>query len=208
MCALKKNMGFQMGSSCFSFGRERSTAFFVLVTSDLGLEEQKWELLFSAVFHGDEKIPSSGHGVSLPPAHPDTSFRASSSQVTHFLFHWGLSLCKKSDEFSGVVLPYPLGAFVFQMRFDLFSKIGKFPRVGENAVWLGWTSDIGRGRALEWEQDWIGSKPEQRFYHQRRSNCSLAPGVMPKWSVHSFREKHLQTNLLHPAESKGLSSRG
>ena len=126
------------------------------------------------MFRGGEKTPSSGHGLSLPPAHPGTSWRASSSWITYFLVHQGLSFCKKSDEFSGVLLPGLLSAFAFQMRFGVFRRISKWPRRGANTVRWGWTSDISRGRAPEWEQGWLDSKPEQRFCHQRRSRCSLA----------------------------------
>lgn len=62
----------------------------------------------------NEKIPSSEHGLCLLPAHPDTALRAGGSLI-YFLFHWGLSLRKKSDEFSDVVLPCLLSAFAFPM---------------------------------------------------------------------------------------------
>lgn len=143
MCGLKKNMGFQMRSSfwCCSFRCERCTAFFVLVTSDLGLEAQKWELLVSAVFRGDERIPSSGHGPCLPPANPEHPVH----KLLISSFIGVCHLCKNSDKFSGVVLLYPLSVFAFQMRFDLLSKTSVFPRMGENTARLGWTSAISGG---------------------------------------------------------------
>lgn len=111
---------------------------------------------------------------AVPPTGTPRYVLQSIQFINYFLLRWALTLCKKSDGFRGVVLPQPFTAFAFWMWFGLFSKIGNFPRMGENTVCLGWTSDMSRGRALEWEQDWIDSKPEQRLCLQCRSNCSLA----------------------------------
>lgn len=40
------------------------------------------------------------------------------------------------------------------------------------------------------------------------SLIALWPGHNAEGSAYSFRDKHLQTNALHPAEPKGFGSRG
>lgn len=60
-----------------------ASSFFVLVTSDSGLEEQKWKFLFSAVLWGDEKIPISRWTVS-PTSRP--RYMLPSIQFINYLF--------------------------------------------------------------------------------------------------------------------------
>lgn len=100
MCALKNIVIFQMRSSCWccSSGCKKCIVVFC-PTSDLGLEKQKRELLFSAIFHRDEKIPVSSMDC---PSHQQAQVHASKQPVDNYLFPLSLG-CTRS-EFSGVML--------------------------------------------------------------------------------------------------------
>lgn len=45
-------------------------------------------------------------------------------------------------------------ALAFQTRSAVFTKAGKFPGMEENPRDWGWTGDMGRSLAFEWEQNW------------------------------------------------------
>lgn len=197
MCALKSITVFWTRSRCCCCrsGCEKCIVFFCPRNfwPWFGRTEMR-SSVFSCILQRWENS-SIKHGLSLPPAGPGTCFQASSF----------FGICHFVKGLNSVVSCWGYRALAFRVWFGIFSEIGKFPRMGENKVWLRWTLDINRGpcfgmgAGLDRQEAWAAFLPPTLLFGW----CTK-----PKWSVQSFREKHLQTNLQHPAESKGLSSKG
>lgn len=137
--------------------------FFVLVTSNLGLEQQQCSLEM-------RNFPVVGMGCPLPLAYPDTSFATSSSQLLISSFTGVCCFVRRLLNSEVLSCHTHIAHLPFRYNLIFLLRLVRCPKVGENMVWL----DISRGRALVWQQDWIDSKPEKCFCQQCHSHCSLA----------------------------------
>lgn len=129
-------------------GVKNALSFFVLVTSDLGLEEQKWELLFSAVLCRHEKIPISSTDC---PSHQHAQVHPSQHPVYKLLPSSFFGICHFVKSLNSMVsccgtehLPFRCD-LVFLVRLVNFLEWEK-----TKCDWGGPRTSAGF-RALEWE---------------------------------------------------------